>query len=82
MSQKPPPWADLLLTVWVAVVAAIFFGPIFVPAVGLWTAPAGLLTLLMVMAAAVTLALRLVPRRDVPETPPSAEKRPRKGKRR
>jgi membrane protein implicated in regulation of membrane protease activity len=75
MMQKPSSWADLLLTIWIAVIAVIFFGPMFVPAIGLWTASAGLLSLLMIMAVAVTLALRLVHRRDAPP-----RERPRNGK--
>ena len=31
MTEKPPLWADLLLTLWVLVVAVIFFGVYFVP---------------------------------------------------
>ena len=37
MTEKPPLWADLLLTLWVLVVAVFFFGVYFVPAIGLYT---------------------------------------------
>lgn len=60
--NKIPLGADLLLTAWVVVVAIIFFGPLFVPMIGLWTTGASLLYLLMIVASAAIIALRFVRR--------------------
>lgn len=58
MNAKPPLWADILLTVWVAVVALFFFGGYALPAqIGVYTsAGAGLYALLLLVSVG-TLAL-------------------------
>ena len=64
--NKPTWGADLLLTVWVIMVAVIFFGPLLDPLLGLWTTTASLAYLLLVVAAAATLTLRFL-RRSPPK---------------
>ncbi len=69
MTEKPPLGADLLLTLWVLLVAVVFFGPAFVPALGLWTDTASAFYVLLVLAAAVALAIKHLRRHDArPET--------------
>jgi hypothetical protein len=63
MTEKPPVWADLLLTIWIAVVGVIYFGAYFVPeAIGPWTGPASRFYALMLLVAAAVCALRLLAR--------------------
>ena len=82
MTEKPPLWADLLLTVWVVVVAVFFFGVYLVPAIGLYTDSVGAaFYTLMVLVAAATLALRYLHRNDAPgPTPEKKDTRPKKRK--
>ena len=81
MTGKPPLWADLLLTVWVLVVAVFFFGVYFVPTVGLWTDSVGAaLYTIMILVSAGTLAVKYLHRNDAP-APPPGKKTTRKGTR-
>ena len=67
MTDKPPVWADLLLTVWVLVVAVIFFGVYADPHIGLWTDTASAFYVLMVLVSAVALAVRYLGRHQAPK---------------
>jgi cytosine/uracil/thiamine/allantoin permease len=80
MNRKVPLWADLLLTFWVLLVAVLFFGPSFLPVIGLWTGPATVVYLVIVMITVVTLALRFLHRSKVPAAapPPRSVSRRRK----
>ena len=69
MTDKPPAWADLLLTIWVLVVAVIFFGVDASPRIGLWTDTAAAFYVLMVLASAVRLAVTYLRRTKAPEEP-------------
>lgn len=62
MTDKPPLWADLLLTAWVLVVTVISFGVYAAPRIGLWTDTASAFYGLMLLISAVTLALRYLRR--------------------
>ena len=66
MTDKPPVWADLLLTLWVLVVAVVFFGIYAFPRIGLWTDTASAFYVVMVLASAATLAVKYLHRNDVP----------------
>jgi hypothetical protein len=68
-----PIWADVLLTLWIILVAVIFFVPSTAPLlgaeslarlIGAWTQPASLAYLFMLIAAVLTLALRFLHRHD------------------
>lgn len=57
MTEKPPLWADLLLTLWVLVVAVFYFGGYFLPAqIGVYTQVGAAFYALMLLIAAGTLA--------------------------
>ena len=57
MTEKPPLWADLLLTLWVLVVAVFYFGGYFLPAqIGLYTQAGAAFYALMLLVSAGTLA--------------------------
>ena len=66
--EKPPLWADILLTLWVVVVAVFFFGGYFLPAqIGLYTQAGAAFYALMLLASAGTLAWNYLHRADVDE---------------
>ena len=53
MSEKPPGWADWLLTFWVLVVGVFYFGGYFLPnQIGRYTASASALYALMLLVSA------------------------------
>ncbi len=53
MTEKPPVWADWLLTVWVLTVGVFYFGGYFLPsAIGRYTASASALYALMLLVSA------------------------------
>lgn len=67
MTEKPSPWADWLLTVWIIVVGVFYFGGYFFPAlIGRYTAAASALYALMLLASVGTLAVRFL-RRETPK---------------
>ena len=74
MTEKPPLWADLLLTIWVGVVAVIFFGVFIDPRIGLWTDTASAVYVALVLVAAVVLAVKYLRRHDAPRPPASENK--------
>ena len=66
MTEKPPIWADWLLTVWVIAVGVFYFGGSFLPAqIGRYTASASAIYALMLLICAVVLAFRYLRRADV-----------------
>lgn len=68
MTEKPPLWADILLTLWVVVVAVFFFGGYFLPAqIGPYTQAGAAFYALMLLASAGTLAWNYLHRADVKE---------------
>ncbi len=70
MTTKPPLWADILLTVWVLVVALFFFGGYALPAqIGVYTSAGAGLYALMLLASAGTLALRYLNRSPEAQKP-------------
>ena len=59
MTEKPPVWADWLLTVWVLVVGVFYFGGYFLPgAIGRYTAAASAFYALMLLVAAGAAAMQ------------------------
>ena len=57
MTEKPALWADLLLTLWVVVVAVFFFGGFFLPTqIGVYTPFGAVFYALMLLIATGTLA--------------------------
>lgn len=53
MSEKPPLWADWLLTFWVLAVGVFYFGGYFLPdTIGRYTASASALYALMLLVSA------------------------------
>ncbi len=68
MSEKPPVWADGLLTVWVIVVGVTYFGGYFLPALGALTASLAAVYGLLLLASAVALAQRFLGRDSKPDT--------------
>ncbi len=62
MSPKPSAWADLLLTFWVLLVAALYFGGYFFPGIGAWTGSASAFYAFMLLISAVILARRYLER--------------------
>lgn len=65
MTEKPPLWADLLLTLWVLVVAVFYFGGYFLPArIGVYTQSGSAFYALMLLASAGTLAWNYLHRAD------------------
>ena len=72
MNEKPPAWADILLTVWVLAVALFFFGGFVLPAqIGIYTSAGAGLYALLLLASVGTLALRYLNRS------PEKDKRPK-----
>ena len=62
---RPPFWADLLLTLWVLVVAVFYFGGYFLPAqIGIYTQAGAAFYALMLLASAGTLAWNYLHRTD------------------
>lgn len=75
MIEKPPVWADILLTVWVLTVALFFFGGFALPAqIGIYTSAGAGVYALMLLVAVGTLALRYLNRS------PEKDKRPKNRK--
>jgi len=65
MTEKPPVWADWLLTLWVLSVGVFYFGGYFLPAaIGQYTAAASAIYALMLLVSAGFLALRYLRRTD------------------
>ena len=65
MTDKPPLWADVLLTLWVLVVAVFFFGGYFFPAqIGVYTQAGAGFYALMLLASVGTLAWNYLHRED------------------
>ena len=57
--EKPPAWADTLLTFWVIVVGVVSLGGYFSPAlIGIWTGRAIIFYAIMVLFSALMLAGR------------------------
>ncbi len=68
MTEKPPFWADILLTLWVLVVAVFFFGGYFLPAsIGVYTQAGSALYALMLLVSVGTLAWKYLHRDDQAE---------------
>ena len=62
---RPPFWADLLLTLWVLVVAVFYFGGYFLPAqIGVYTQAGAGFYALMLLVSAGTLAWSYLHRAD------------------
>ncbi len=65
MTNKTANWADILLTLWVVVVAVFFFGGYFFPAqIGLYTQAGAGFYALMLLASVGTLAWNYLHRED------------------
>jgi hypothetical protein len=65
MTEKPPVWADWLLTFWVIVVGVFYFGGYFFPMqIGRYTVSASALYALMLLVSAAVLALRILRRAE------------------
>ncbi|MDQ2800960.1 MAG: hypothetical protein M3Y13_15110 [Armatimonadota bacterium] len=57
MTEKPALWADLLLTLWVVVVAVVYFGGFLLPAqIGVYTPFGAVFYALMLLISISTLA--------------------------
>lgn len=69
MTEKPPLWADVLLTLWVVVVGVFFFGGYLLPAqIGVYTQAGSGFYALMLLVSAGTLAWNYLHRADAPKT--------------
>ena len=65
MTERPPLWADGLLTLWVLVVAVFYFGGYFLPAqIGVYTQAGAAFYALMLLVSAGTLAWNYLHRAD------------------
>lgn len=65
MTEKPPLWADLLLTLWVLVVAVIYFGGYLLPAqIGVYTPFGAVFYALMLLISIGTLAWNYLHRNE------------------
>ncbi len=65
MTEKPPAWADLLLTLWVIVVALFYFGGYFLPAeIGAYTEQGAKVYALMALVSGGILAARFLGRKE------------------
>lgn len=73
MSDKPPAWTEVLLTLWVVVVGVFYFGGYFVPAIGRLTWLGSLFYAGMVLLSALVLALRYLHRSRHPEATEMAD---------
>ena len=63
MTRKPPLWADLLLIVWVLVVAVFYFGGYFLPGlIGVYTPSGTAIYALVLLVAVGTLAWKYLHR--------------------
>jgi len=60
MNEKPAWWADALLTLWVVVVGVVYFGGLFVPAIGALTGNFAAFYAIMVLVGALTLAQKFL----------------------
>ena len=59
MTEKPPVWADWLLTLWVVAVGVFFFGGTFLPEqIGRYTLAASAIYALLLLVSVGTMALR------------------------
>ena len=68
MTDKPPLWADVLLTLWVIVVAVFFFGGYFFPTqIGVYTQLGAAFYALMLLASVGTLAWNYLHRESAAE---------------
>jgi len=68
MTEKPPVWADWLLTLWVVAVGVFYFGGYFLSAaLGRYTAAASAIHALMLLISAGTLAFRYLHRVEAKE---------------
>lgn len=78
MPHKPAVWADALLTLWVLVVGVVYFGGLFVPAIGALTTNFAAFYAMMVLAGALTLARKFL--HPKPQDPPKPTPRTRNRK--
>ena len=59
MTEKPPVWADWLLTLWVVAVGVFYFGGTFLPEqIGRYTAAASAIYALLLLVSVGAMALR------------------------
>lgn len=59
MTEKPPRWADWLLTVWIVAVGVFYFGGAFLPEqIGRYTAAASAIYALLLLVSVGTMAFR------------------------
>ncbi len=78
MNDKPAAWADALLTLWVVVVGVVYFGGLFVPALGALTGNFAAFYALMVLVGALTLAQKFLHPNH--EDSPQTNRRPKNRK--
>ena len=63
MTEKPPVWADWLLTIWVIAVGVFYFGGTFLPGqIGRYTAAAAAIYALLLLVSVGAWALRYLSR--------------------
>lgn len=60
MDKRPTGWADALLTLWVAVVGVVYFGGLFVPAIGALTGNFAAFYAVMVLVGALAVARKFL----------------------
>jgi len=76
MTDKPPLWADLLLTLWVIFVGVFFFGGYFLPRqIGIYTQAGAGIYALMLLVSAGALAWNYLHRADAQKSKPKAVKK-------
>ena len=64
MTEKPPLWADILLSFWVVTVGVFFFGGYFFPAqIGVYTQAGAAIYALMLLVSVGTVAWRFLTRK-------------------
>jgi len=64
MPKKPPVIVDLLVTVWIAFVAVMYYGGYVSPAIGAFTGVAGTVYALVLLVAVVVIARRYMTKED------------------
>ncbi len=74
MTEKPALWADLLLTLWIVVVAVVYFGGFLLPAqIGVYTPFGAVFYALMLLISVGTLAWNYLHRTQTKSAEPKQQ---------